>query len=961
MKKWIRLGKYWYRLPDFYRLTKIKGGTSAFTRQTANWAFGDDDGSESGHSLDTEQADRTSQAMDTPFLLRLQAEEINSKVDPWAFQLYAQKNGGTEFAVGASSTGGVKLVDDNNSRADDETTSNRLTQPGTRTWQAGYYDDGTSADGCSSINLNNTYTEVEFCIQIDSANAQAGDYFDFYLKSTGGTALDDQLGTLPQATAAAGPATLTIKALWGNTLVEHVTTTKQSDIDVYNLSQSNLVEKLTLDAGGAVGIVEYLDFEEGNLNDFDSIPSGSAYISASGTAAMVGSYGALMDFSSAAGVDINGQNNFTITTDRFRARFYIDITNMTMTSGDTWYPLIILGTYTAKLAVGRLSLGYNGSVYHLIWEAVDDADTSRATSSSDTNADLTGQHWIEVEIIRETYDGAADGSEYLWVDDVLVSGTDTNVENYNNFNTLSGSWLGAESLDVGTAGSVYLDDFIFRDDDTYIGPASTTLVVDNLSQSTAVDKVGITKESALDVYNLSQSNLVEHISTTKESTLAVYNLAQPNLVEHITLSSSITLAIYNLAQLNLVEHITTTKQSTLVVYDLAQSNLVEHIDTTKESTLDIYNLAQASLVERITTTKESTLVVYDLAQTTSVAKIQTTTEGAIAVYALHQYGAVDKITLIQLHNLQVADLGQSTLIEKLLFSIGSTLAVSNLSQSTTVDKVDVNVQSTLSVYNLSQVSIVDKVGITKESTLEVYALSVASAVDKVSVTTTGALAVYNLAQATTVEKPVLSSLLELTVYDLAQATIVETFALTGEHNLYISDLNNTTFVTKHGIFLQYADLIMRDLSVVTIANVTITQIHNLQVRDLYQYTSNDKVAVWANNNMTVAALSQANSITVPTFTQIHVLNPRDIHVTSTTDMIYLWDWWYEIVEGVGLVTQTVDMVGYIEQMHEEYGYIHETEEQNGLITQEVSEEGSIVQLVDEEGVTVMTYERDGEI
>ena len=56
--KWVLIGRYWVRCSDGHRLPVIQGGGMANTVQNDVYTFGDDDGNEAGHSLDTENVDR---------------------------------------------------------------------------------------------------------------------------------------------------------------------------------------------------------------------------------------------------------------------------------------------------------------------------------------------------------------------------------------------------------------------------------------------------------------------------------------------------------------------------------------------------------------------------------------------------------------------------------------------------------------------------------------------------------------------------------------------------------------------------------------------------------------------------------------------------------------------------------------------------------------------------------------
>jgi hypothetical protein len=112
-------------------------------------------------------------------------------------------------AVTTTSTNGVILANDTQSRADDENTTERLSYAGAGSWQVGKYDDGQTQLGTTSFKCDDEYTEVEFAIQIDSTYASDADDFEFRVEQTDGTDFDFYPGSYPTATAsiaAADPA-----------------------------------------------------------------------------------------------------------------------------------------------------------------------------------------------------------------------------------------------------------------------------------------------------------------------------------------------------------------------------------------------------------------------------------------------------------------------------------------------------------------------------------------------------------------------------------------------------------------------------------------------------------------------------------------------------------------------------------------------------------------------------------
>jgi hypothetical protein len=201
---WLRVGRRWF---GFYRrrfhvIPVIAGGGKAVTVQTGTWAFGDDDGSESGHSLDTEGAARTAQVADVTFMIRIQVEETGGGAENQGFALFAAKDdaSGVFTEVTTSRTDGIRIANDTQSRADNENTTERLSA-GAGTFTAGKYDDGQTQQGTTAIALQSQYTDLEFAIEIDSANAADGDWWDLRVEFSDGTDLDTYNGTYPRVTA----------------------------------------------------------------------------------------------------------------------------------------------------------------------------------------------------------------------------------------------------------------------------------------------------------------------------------------------------------------------------------------------------------------------------------------------------------------------------------------------------------------------------------------------------------------------------------------------------------------------------------------------------------------------------------------------------------------------------------------------------------------------------------------
>jgi len=310
MSKWILAGRYWVRVGDGFRLPVIQGGGPANTVQNDVYAFGDDDGSATTHTLDTENTNRDAQAVDVTFMIRIQVEETAGGTDNLTAALFAQKNGTGGFVqVPYSATNnGLRLADDTQSRADDELlTTQRLTAGGSG-YSQGRYDDGTGAVGTSAVSLDadgNGVTEFEFAILIDSANATNGDYWELRVEWTSGTDLDGYPASYPTVTANIG-ATVhegaadlagsgTLAAAGAKSTFGAIDTAGSGTIEaagqVIKYAASDLVGSGSLAAAGLVTKYGTIDFSGAATVGADAALiasgeldlSGSGLVSASGT------------------------------------------------------------------------------------------------------------------------------------------------------------------------------------------------------------------------------------------------------------------------------------------------------------------------------------------------------------------------------------------------------------------------------------------------------------------------------------------------------------------------------------------------------------------------------------------------------------------------------------------------------------------------------------------------------
>jgi len=229
--------------------------------------------------------------------------------------------------------------------------------------------------------------------------------------------------------------------------------------------------------------------ETGDLSQYDSTVTDGGKLSVAGGAALIGSYGlqAVIDDTTSK----YGQMDFTLfTSTTYRFRIYLDPNGLTMSSGDVFTVCTIFNSSSPR---ARIQLYYSGGNYQIRLLVRNDA-AGNDISSYYVITDAS--HYIEVLIEYASSDVASDGQGTLWIDGSqkeVVSGIDL-----YDLSKPDRARLGAVAdLDSGTSGTLYLDDFVLRDDSTEIGagggPSPSTVIVNTLTlASSSVTLAGLT-------------------------------------------------------------------------------------------------------------------------------------------------------------------------------------------------------------------------------------------------------------------------------------------------------------------------------------------------------------------------------------------------------------------------------------------------------------------------------------
>jgi hypothetical protein len=210
-----------------------------------------------------------------------------------------------------------------------------------------------------------------------------------------------------------------------------------------------------------------VDMEENNLTDFDTTSDPDSDLTVTSGAALAGTnYGMNVVYDDAN--SSYGQKTVTLSsaTD-FRVRFYFDLNGLTFGSADSFSILTANITSTARY---RVNIEW-GTTYELTHVAFNDAGTT--TAGTDTLIhDIP--HYVESHITRATNSTSIDGVYRLYLDGVLID-TISGIDNYDAFASINNIRVGIAGIaDATTAGNIFVDELVYRDDATEIGAYPVT-------------------------------------------------------------------------------------------------------------------------------------------------------------------------------------------------------------------------------------------------------------------------------------------------------------------------------------------------------------------------------------------------------------------------------------------------------------------------------------------------------
>jgi|GEM_PF-3507282 len=208
-----------------------------------------------------------------------------------------------------------------------------------------------------------------------------------------------------------------------------------------------------------MAVVETVNLNSNNLNEFDStvVDGGDLSTSASAAAAST-DYGIQLVIDDTT--EIYGRGNLSSpTSNEFRLRFYLDPNGLTMSNYDK---MQVFQFDSEDLVI--VNLYYDGGYYIQIQGHEDDSSFPNALSDEITD----DWHYIEVHVQAAGGTGSID----WWIDGVAETSI-TGMDNDTEMDDISYYKWGADSVDATISGTFYMDELVINDDGNEIGPVAT--------------------------------------------------------------------------------------------------------------------------------------------------------------------------------------------------------------------------------------------------------------------------------------------------------------------------------------------------------------------------------------------------------------------------------------------------------------------------------------------------------
>jgi len=568
-------------------LPVIQGGGKAVSNQQA-FRFRNDDGNETGATW-MSPGNNVNQTIQTGlgnrFRIRFVVEETAAGTLNLLGRLHYSLDGGTytELTTGSSYIRAIDSKNDGWSITDGDPTTQQIF---TGTFVAGTF----SNDGdCENATLTSAFTELEYCLYIYDATGSSTIDLRVYDSAA---ALDNYYQTPRVTVSEIAAQTVSLNTLSIESKVEDINVSPAAvsqtlDSLILESSAQSLdippiipLNTLKLTAERPYPNIADIDFETGDLSEFDSVTDPDNDLSVTQRASMFGNWGmeVVIDDTNA----VYGTKVHTGNGDYLRVRYYINPNGFTRPSADAEFGILRVHLSASPHSLIRSAIKYEYSTgkYYIRGETYEDDQTFIYTSFYEISNDM---HFVEIEVYRS----ATNAHIKLWVDGVLkqtIDGLDIN----DAFDLVDETYFGAVyGVDAGTSGTIYFDKLSISGASLAVvpsfitvSPGVATTTLDTLILESIVNDLSVVTIGALSVAlnSLPVESLLEDLNispaavSTSLDTLILNALAEALDIPPLILLNTLILN-------DIVENINVSPGAVISVLDtLALSSLIEELN-----------------------------------------------------------------------------------------------------------------------------------------------------------------------------------------------------------------------------------------------------------------------------------------------------------------------------------------------------------------------------------------------
>lgn len=809
-----------------------------------------DDGSESGATWKDVQGNDWSQLVGTNFRIRFLIDETNNRAwNNYNWTVYVSRNGGAYSAINGTY---VNFADSDYYTEDDDCVS-RLTG-GSGSFLTDNNGMIESGGVCTNTGAANDYFELEYCLTIVAGGVNNGDLLRFRVYLTSGSALGSYTDT-PVVTVIK-PVALTIQdATSAVTLDNCVVQQILTPLTIQDATSAVTLDDCTV----TVPLERTATLETEDLTEFDT-----TY--ADGTLVASQDYSMIEDWCLKMGAyqAYTNRGRFTISSyissGVFRYRFYYRLDGATYGDGESSYFMDIAHSGGRMCDVGILY--YTADGFHADPAYWSDSGGELQWDMTNFSLNATGLHWIEVEITRESYDGAADGTMYVWQDslDTPVA-SKTGIDNFVAWGNIQYLTIGiaTPASQPGISGYVYVDQITINDTGDEIGPVSTAidLTIQDATSATSLEEpdlvptTPLTIQDATSAVTLDEPNLVPVMDLTIQDATSAVTLDNCDAIAVVPITVEDATSASSLEEPDL-EFI-----AVLTVEDATSSSNLEEPDLVPIATLTIEDVTSAATLEEPDLIPAAALTIEDA---TSASELEEPDLEFIAVLTIEDAtsaATLEEPDLVPIATLTIEDATSAATLEEPDLDTILTLTIEDAVSATSLEEPDLEFIAVLTIEDATSSASLEEPDLVPVATLTIADAVSAAALDEPDLVFAAGLTIEDATSASELEEPDLVPITTLTIEDATSVAYLDICDAFPPGALTIEDVASATYLEEPDL-VPTTPLTIEDVaSAATLDEPDLVPVAVLTIEDIYSTSTIEELGLVPTTPLTIEDMLSA--------------------------------------------------------------------------------------------------------